>query len=142
MCFRENENCCFNKYRKPAFLAQLCCVSLISFTFCFEFHSISPIFSYKLPLNLYELTTLLMNFEFLKKIPLQSFRTLWYDSAEWFRSLNRFLVSRCIFMHFCPIFKFPKPHVPQKSLQMLSSSGLNKKWTQNLVRLLILFVPS
>ncbi len=22
--FRENENCCFNKYRKPAFLAQLC----------------------------------------------------------------------------------------------------------------------
>ncbi len=25
MCFRENENCCINKYRKPAFLAQLCC---------------------------------------------------------------------------------------------------------------------
>ncbi len=25
MCFWENENCCFNKYRKPAFPAQLCC---------------------------------------------------------------------------------------------------------------------
>ncbi len=25
LCFRENENCRFNKYRKPAFLAQLCC---------------------------------------------------------------------------------------------------------------------
>ncbi len=34
--FKENENCCFNKYRKPAFLAQLCCaiVFIHVFVYC------------------------------------------------------------------------------------------------------------
>ncbi len=35
MCFRENENCCFNKYRKPAFLAQLCCDRVFDFNLRF-----------------------------------------------------------------------------------------------------------
>ncbi len=28
------ENCCFNKYRKPAFLAQLCCARVFLVNFC------------------------------------------------------------------------------------------------------------
>ncbi len=32
LCFRENENRCFNKYRKGAFLAQLCRARVFPFT--------------------------------------------------------------------------------------------------------------
>ncbi len=32
MCFRKNENCCFNKYRKPALLPLLCCARVFLYS--------------------------------------------------------------------------------------------------------------
>ncbi len=50
MCFRENENCCFNKNRKPAFLAQLCCARVFSIFFYFQFVDILHILHILWPL--------------------------------------------------------------------------------------------
>ncbi len=46
LCFRENENCCFNKYRKPAFLAQPSCAIVFLIIFWFSCRRVPYLYWY------------------------------------------------------------------------------------------------